>query len=267
MKLSRDVFCSFALFLCAVSFFFTPAAYAANVQEDFSSLNGLWVVDYSQTKALWEKTEIEALDLLPLVGEAYMLDMDFSTGTMIEGTSFSESPERIPFSVSRGKEGSLLIKKDEGHGKSKTFIWKMLSDGKASLFVDENTPTIIMMKCDYSKYSGKWRLDIPANEGLVAMLLQRANEVQRKDFMAELADSYMRLSFSRGDFDMRWETGAGERIYTPFPNHTFTVAQYAEMECWLEREDEVLLTFKDDDYIIFFFVPDDVSLYLERVAE
>lgn len=267
MRLSRYALYFFAMFLFVVSSVFTPAAYAANVQEDLSSLNGLWVVDYRETKALWEKAKIAEIELLPMMGEAYMLDMDFSAGTMIEGTSFSESPERIPFSVSRGKEGSLIIKKDEGDGKSKTFIWKMRSDGKALVKVGKTAPTIIMMRCDYSKYAGKWRLDIPANEGLVTMLSQRASEAEKESFMTELADSYMIFSFSRGDFEMRWETGAGERIYRPFPSGTFTVSQYAERECWLVGENEIFLNFRDDDYIIFFFVADDISLSLKRVAE
>lgn len=264
MTALRHFFCFLTLFLLMMISSLTPGVHAAT-KEDFRPLSGLWVVNYDKTEELWKTSKKSDMDILPILAEAYMLDMDFSARTMIEGTDLSETPRRIPFSESRDGAGNLLITIKE-NGENKTFLWEERSDGNMLVTVDKMTPSIVMMRCDYSKYAGKWLLDTPSIESLVELLANDAPEPEKEDFRTKLADSYLILSFSRGDFMICWETGAGETIYRPFPSGPFSVSQYAKTDCWVSNN-EISISFKSDDHFIMFFKDDDVSLSLKRTSE
>lgn len=265
MTALRHIFCFLALFLLAMVSSLAPAAHA-DTKEDTNSLSGLWVVNYGKTEELWKASENIDMEILPLLAKAYMLDLDFSAGTMIEGTDLSETPRRTPFSESKDSSGNLLITIKEENGATKTFLFEERSDGDMLVTVGKTTPPIVMMECDYTKYAGRWLLDTPSIEPLVELLAHDAPEPKKEEFRTELADSYLILSFSRGDFKMRWETGAGDTIYRPFPSGAFEVSQYAKTGCWL-ADNEISLSFKSDDYIILLFKDDDISLFLKRTAE
>lgn len=265
MTALRHIFYFLTLFLLAMVSSFAPAAYA-DTKEGSNSLSGLWVVNYGKTEELWEASKNIDMETLPLVAEAYMLDLDFPAGTMIEGTDLSETPRRTPFSESKDSSGNLLITVQEENGETKTFLFEGRSDGDMLVTVGEATPPIVMMECDYTRYAGKWLLDTPSIEPLIELLANDAPEPKKEEFRTKLADSYLILSFSRGDFKMRWETGAGETIYRPFPSGTFAVSQYAKTGCWLANN-EISLSFKTDDYIILLFKDDDISLFLKRTAQ
>lgn len=246
------------------------AATAGYAGEDLNALSGLWVVDYSKTKALWEEAQIdEEKEGLDILAAFFRLDMDFSASTMIEGTSFSKNPTRDPFNTSRNSDGNLLITSTR-RGESKTFLWAMRDGGGVSVTVSKNppivsqSPPLSMMKCDYSKYAGKWTFDMPANEPLVTMIANSWKDKTVEEIREILANLHLNLSFSNNGFDMRWRDEEGETIYATFPSGIFDVTRYGETAC-LIGDDDISMSFESDDYIIMAYY--DTSLSLKRINE
>lgn len=251
----------YSFFISVMLFCGLSVPVAAYAKEDLSSLNGLWVVNFSKTKALWEASKIDTQVLETSLG-GYRLDMDFSTSSMIEGVVLSGTPLRTPFKVSKDSNGNLLITVDK-YGK-RTFLWAMQGDGDVAVTVTDS-PTLIMMKCDYAKYAGRWELDIPANDAFFTLLASQATQESKEQLREELTGSYLILSFLDGDFVMRWKTSKGEAIYSPFPSGNFGITEYEKTGCTSSRG--VSLNFKNDDYIIMGFKGDDASLFLKRMKQ
>lgn len=122
------------------------------------------------------------------------------------------------------------------------------------------------MKCDYDKYGGTWQLDMPANEPFVNAIAEGATTEEKEQIRQKLADSYLLLSFTEGDFVMSWQTGQRKTIYRPFPSGLFGVSYYGKTDCTI-ADGELALSFNNEDYFVMTFVEADMPISLERVKK